>query len=384
FGQWAQRAYHHLITLKQFFNFKTHVVTPDRGEEKRQALASQVEDVIAHGDAFYWDSPTTPAVEQLRHQLESSCYVITYVATPAATHLPVVAQYYDLSDVIVIEKPLGASPEAYREFLDSVDGTVEIVAADHYYFKLEVRLLQLLLTEERTLKAFLDSVDEIEVELLEAKPLLGAAGEIGIIADMIPHAFAIVSLFTPIDRIHLATDTAPLAIGRQEPLQGDKETYVRLVATFPHQGRPVRLVIVAGKGIEDSRWIKLSGEKRVGGRRSFYKFDFTKGEAIDGTQTNLRAAVRRIREAGVPDTAHLSMLRHVIEKRHPAVGILAIREAIRSNQRIQELEALAADLLARGEGSPYQQGQRPAFAAVRPLRADGAASAAAAVAARAE
>ena len=44
---------------------------------------------------------------------------------------------------------------------------MELVAADHYYFKLEVRLLQLLLTEERTLKTFIDSVEEIELELLD-------------------------------------------------------------------------------------------------------------------------------------------------------------------------------------------------------------------------
>ena len=54
--------------------------------------------------------------------------------------------------MVLIEKPLGAPLEEYRAFLDSVDGSVQLVAADHYYFKLEVRLLQLLLTEERTLK----------------------------------------------------------------------------------------------------------------------------------------------------------------------------------------------------------------------------------------
>ncbi len=367
FGQWAQKAYEHLLTLKQFYNFKTHVVAPDRGEAKRAAMASLVKQVIENGDTFYWDSPTAPAREQLRRQLESSCYVISYVVTPAATHLPVVAEYYDLSNVIVIEKPLGATPEAYRQFLDSVDGGVEIVAADHYYFKLEVRLLQTLLTEEKTLKAFLDSVEEIEIELLEEKPLTGAAAEIGIIADMIPHAFAIASLLTPIDRIQLTSDTTPLAIGRQEPAQSEKETYARLTASFPHRGRSVRLVIVTGKGVENSKWIKLSGEQRVGGRRAFYKFDFGKGVAIDGTQTNLRAAVRTIREAGVPDTAHLSMLRHILDKRHPAVGILAIREAIRSNQRIQEIEVIASDLLARGEWTPYQQGQRPDLGKPRQL-----------------
>jgi hypothetical protein len=55
------------------------------------------------------------------------------------------------------------------------------------------------------------------------------------------------------------------------------------------------------------------------------------------------------------------MLRHVIEKQHPAVGILSIREAIRSNHRVQELDALASTLLARGEWTPYERGTRPAF-----------------------
>jgi len=55
------------------------------------------------------------------------------------------------------------------------------------------------------------------------------------------------------------------------------------------------------------------------------------------------------------------MLRHVIDKRRPAVGILSIREAIRANQRIRELEALAVDLLSRGESTQYALGTRPAF-----------------------
>jgi len=134
-----------------------------------------------------------------------------------------------------------------------------------------------------------------------------------------------------------------------------------LAATFPHHGRPVRLIVTVGKGVENAKWIKLHGERRMGGRRSFYKFDFVNGEAVDGTQTNLRAATRPIREPGVPDTAHLTMLRHVIEKRHPAAGILAIREAMRSNQRIQEIEALSDALLARGDWTHYHQGKRPAF-----------------------
>src|SRR6202022_4021586 len=103
-----------------------------------------------------------------------SSYVITYIATPAATHLPTLRLYYDLSDVMLIEKPLGAPPEAYREFLDRAPGGVEIVAADHYYFKLEVRLLQLLLTEERTLRDFLDNVEEIRIKIPGDHPRRGA------------------------------------------------------------------------------------------------------------------------------------------------------------------------------------------------------------------
>jgi hypothetical protein len=136
-------------------------------------------------------------------------------------------------------------------------------------------------------------------------------------------------------------------------------------ATFEYHGRPVRLVADVGKGAENAKWIKLSGEKRNAGRSPSYKFDFGKGEAIDGTQATVRAAVRRIREPGVPDNAHLNMLRHVIEKRHPAVGILSIREAIRANQRVRELEAIAVDLLARNEWTDYAIGTRPLFEASR-------------------
>ena len=133
-------------------------------------------------------------------------------------------------------------------------------------------------------------------------------------------------------------------------------------ASFQYHGRDVRLVIDVGKGAENAKWIKLSGEKRATGRSPSYKFDFGKGEAIDGTQATVRAAVRRIREPGVPDNAHLNMLRHVIEKRHPAVGILSIREAIRANQRVQELESTAKGLLDLGRWTAYQLGTRPAFA----------------------
>jgi GAF domain-containing protein len=359
FGQWGHKAYHHLLTLKQFFNFRIHVVERD-AEDARQRLGDRVQEVIDHGDHFYWDSPQLPAREQLGRELESSCYVITYICTPAPTHLPTLARYYDLSHVVLIEKPLGAPLDSYRRFLDDAPGGVEIIAADHYYFKLEVRLLHLLLSEERTLRAFLDSVEEIQIEILEAQPLTGAAAQIGVIADLVPHAFAILSLFTPIDLIQLDAEE-PLLIGRHEPSDGDRETYARLRASFPYHDRSVRLLIDVGKGAEDSKWIKLSGERRLGGRASFYKFDFAKGEAIDGTQTNVRAAVRQIREPGVPDNAHLSMLRHVIEKRHPAVGPLSIREAIRLNQRVQELQSMAGELLERGQCVAYPVGMRPNF-----------------------
>jgi GAF domain-containing protein len=361
FGQWGQKAYQHLQTLKQFFNFRIHVVEQDV-PGARERLATREEEVRARSDAFYWDGPALPAHDQLQRELESSSYVITYIATPAATHLPTLALYYGLSDVVLIEKPLGAPPDDYREFLDNAPGGVEIVAADHYYFKLEVRLLQLLLTEERTLRDFLDSVEEIRIEILEEQPLAGAAADIGVIADLIPHAFAIISLLTPIDRIHLDAET-PLSVGRHEGLTGRRESYARMNATFQNRGRSVRLVIDVGKGAENAKWIKLSGERRAGGRSPSYKFDFGKGEAIDGTQATVRAAVRRIREPGVPDNAHLNMLRHVIEKRHPAVGILSIREAIRANQRVRDLEALAVDLLARGEWTGYAIGTRPVFGA---------------------
>lgn len=357
FGEWGHKAYEHLLTLKQFFNFKIHIVERDT-PGRRQVLESKVAEIVNQGDAMYWDSAALPGREQLRRELEASCYVVTYIATPAPTHLAALTQYYDLSNIVVIEKPLGSPVEAYREFLDSVEAGVQIVAADHYYFKLEVRLLHLLLTEERTLKSFLDDVEEIEIELIEERPLSGAAVDIGIIEDMLPHAFAIVSLFTPIDRIQFDQDT-PVTIARQEPLEGSRETFARIRATFPHRNRQVRLIIDVGKGVEDSKWIKLVGERRLGGRPAFYKFDFAAGQAIDGTQTNLRAATRAIRQPGVPDNAHLTMLRHVIEKRYPAVGILAIREAMRSNQRISELAELAGERLAKGQWTTYRQGQRP-------------------------
>ena len=359
FGQWGRKSYQHLVLLKSFFNFRTHVVERD-GPGKREALAESVQAVEDHGDRFYWDSEDTPAREALALELEPSCYVITYIATPAETHLPLLKSYYDLSNVVLIEKPLGAPPEEYREFLDHTDGTVQIVAADHYWFKIEVRLLQLLLSEERNLRAFLDEIEEVEIEILEEQPPGGSGAQIGMIADLIPHAFAILSLLTPLDRLKLA-DHNPLQVGCYQPVCSEHETYARLTGFFDHRGREVRVTIDVGKGVTNAKWIKLSGERRMGGRRSFYKFDFVKGEAIDGTQSALRAAMRPIRQPGVPDNAHLSMLRHVVEKKHPAVGILSIREALRANARIRALEQTAADLIAAGHSTPYTQSQRPAF-----------------------
>ena len=358
-GQWGWKAYQHLQTLKQFFNFRLHAVEQDL-PGARERLAAKEQEVLANGDGFVWDSPAAPAVQQLGRELEPSCYVITYIATPAATHLATLERYHPLSNVVLIEKPLGSPPEEYREFLDQAPPTAEIVAADHYYFKLEVRLLQSLLKEERTLRDFLDSVTEISIEILEQQPLTGAAADIGVVADLVPHAFAIMSLFTSIDRIELDPDR-PLRVGRHQGMHGGRESYAQLAGSFPYRGRTVRLRIDAGKGVEDAKFIKLGGDRRLSGRSPFYKFDFGRGEAIDGTQSTVRAAVRTIREPGVPDNAHLTMLRQVIEKRHPAVGILSIREAIRANVRIRSLEAMATELLERGEVVEYELGTRPAF-----------------------
>lgn len=361
FGQWGQRAYQHLVLLKNFFNFRAHVVEVE-WPGRREALAELEAQVRANGDLFYWDAPdaSAPAHDALAAELEPSCYVITYICTPAETHLPMLKAYYDLSNVVLIEKPLGAPPEEYRAFVDSSDGAVQIVAADHYWFKLEVRLLELLLTEERNLRAFLDDMQEVEIEIMEEQTPGGSGAQIGMIADLIPHAFAILSLLTPLERFKLTPDL-PLQIGRYQPIASDRETYARLVGLFEHRGRQVRVTIDVGKGVANAKSIKLIGERRMGGRRPFYKFDFNRGEAIDGTQSALRAATRPIRQPGVPDNAHLTMLRHVIEKKNPAVGILSIREAIRANARIQTLERMAGEMLERGEWTSYEQGQRPAF-----------------------
>jgi GAF domain-containing protein len=359
FGQWGQKAYKHLLLLKNFFNFRIHVVEFDR-PGRREQLAEAADQIMENGDLLYWDSPERPARDELAMELEPSCYVITYIATPAETHLPMLKSYHDLSNVVLIEKPLGAPPEEYRQFLDGTDGSVQIIAADHYWFKLEVRLLELLLTEERNLRAFLDEIEEVEIEILEQQPPGGSGAQIGMIADLVPHAFAILSLLTPLDRVEWSRHR-PLQIGCYEPRASDHETYARLTGAFDHRGRSVRVTIDVGKGVANAKWIKLSGERRMGGRRSFYKFDFNRGEAVDGTQSALRAATRPIRQPGVPDNAHLSMLRHVIEKKNPAVGILSIREAIRANARVQELERTARELLDAGDWTHYTQGQRPAF-----------------------
>jgi predicted dehydrogenase len=370
FGQWGQKAYAHLDLLKNFFNFRTHVVElawPGR----REALAEAEAAVVANGDLFYWDDPGSPApaYDALARELELSCYVITYICTPAESHLPMLKAYYNLSDVVLIEKPLGASPEAYREFLEGVNDDVQIVAADHYWFKLEIRLLEQLLTEEQNLRAFLDQIEEVEIQILEQQPPGGSGAQIGMIADLVPHALAILSLLTPLDRVQLA-DECPLQVGRYQPEASAHETYARLRGSFDYRGRSVAVTIDVGKGVTNAKWIKLSGARHKGGRRAFYKFDFGKGEAIDGTQSALRAATRPIRQPGVPDNAHLNMLRHVIEKKNPAVGILTIHEAIRANARIRELERMARDLMEAGEWTPYEQGQRPAFDSARAVETE--------------
>jgi hypothetical protein len=216
------------------------------------------------------------------------------------------------------------------------------------------------LTEEQNLRAFLDQIEDVEIEILEEQPPSGSGAQIGMIADLVPHAFAIMSLLTPLDRLKLA-DERPLQIGRYQPESSEFETFARLRGAFDHRGRSVSVTIDVGKGVTNAKWIKLSGARHKGGRRAFYKFDFGKGEAIDGTQSTLRAATRPIRQPGVPDNAHLNMLRHVIEKKNPAVGILTIHEAIRANARIQELERMARELMEAEEWTPYSQGQRPTF-----------------------
>src|SRR5207248_10163847 len=75
FGQWGQKAYKHLVLLKSFFNFRTHVVETDR-PGRRATLAEAEQAVLANGDAFYWDSAATPARTALELDLEPSCYVI--------------------------------------------------------------------------------------------------------------------------------------------------------------------------------------------------------------------------------------------------------------------------------------------------------------------
>jgi hypothetical protein len=89
----GQKAYQHLLTLKQFFNFRTHVVERDDESGARERIGAREEEVRRHGDSFYWDSPGSPARHQLQRELESSSYVITYIATPAATHLPALKLY---------------------------------------------------------------------------------------------------------------------------------------------------------------------------------------------------------------------------------------------------------------------------------------------------
>src|SRR5207248_10533328 len=156
---------------------------------------------------------------------------------------------------------------------------------------------------------------------------IGTAADVGRTTSLEQHACAIISLLTATDRIDLDA-ISPVMIGRHERLNGQRESYARVNSSFMYKGRRVRLIIDAGKGADNAKWIKLSGERRAAGRSPSYKFDFGRGEAIDGTQATVRAAIRRIREPGVPDNAHLNMLRHIIEKRHPAVAILSMRGAI--------------------------------------------------------
>jgi ADP-ribose pyrophosphatase YjhB (NUDIX family) len=69
FGQWAQKAYKHLVLLKNFFNFRIHVVEQDN-PVRREALKDILATVLENGDLFYWDSEAAPAREVLAHELE--------------------------------------------------------------------------------------------------------------------------------------------------------------------------------------------------------------------------------------------------------------------------------------------------------------------------
>src|SRR5260370_6144057 len=52
FGQWGQKAYQHLLTLKPFFNFPPHLVEQD-SPGARDRLGVKEEEVRSHGDSFY-------------------------------------------------------------------------------------------------------------------------------------------------------------------------------------------------------------------------------------------------------------------------------------------------------------------------------------------
>ena len=368
FGQWGQKAYKHLVLLKSFFNFRTHVVEADL-PGRRQVLSAAEETVLANGDLFYWDSPTSPAHDALALELEPSCYVITYIATPAETHLPLLKS---------LLRTLQRRPD--RETARGAAGRVPRLPRQHRRLGAD-RGGRPLLVQDRgapagecysprsaTSAPSWTRSRRSRSRSWRSRSPDGSGAQIGMIADLIPHAFAVLSLLTPLDRLQARRPPTRCRSGAISPCARSTRPTRAWSARSTIAAEQVRVTIDVGKGVTNAKWIKLSGERRMGGRRSFYKFDFIKGEAIDGTQSALRAAMRPIRQPGVPDNAHLSMLRHVMEKRHPAVGILSIREALRANARIQQIEQTAADLIAAGNWMPYEHGQRPAFPNRNPVQ----------------
>ena len=227
------------------------------------------------------------------------------------------------------------------------------MAADHYYFTRGAPA-QLLLTEERTLRDFLDNVEEIRVEILEGQPLAGAAADIGVIADLIPHAFAIISLLTPIDRIRLDAEQ-PLLVGRHEGFEGRRESYARMNASFAYHGRSVRLVIDVGKGADDAKWIKLIGERRAAGR-SRYKFTSERGG--DRRQHPLSGPRSADPRGACRTTAPQNYAARIGNA--TTVGISRTRSDQATNRT---RSGHGVDLLARNQWTSYAVGARPAFEA---------------------
>jgi len=91
------------------------------------------------------------------------------------------------------------------------------------------------------------------------------------------------------------------------------------------------------------------------GTRSFLQIRLLAKAWLSTGRRPICARGRGYRQPGVPVTRTSACLRHVIERKYPAFW--AIREASAPNQRIQELEVLAADLCLPAKWS-HTTGQR--------------------------